>query len=474
MPGKELVFRVDHLNERRVLAAEIVSAAHREALARQPADAFLVQEHAAIHGAVREAARLGLEPVPATLARLSNGAVDVRYVEELVAGHPDAPAEETFRFAVEALLWDRQKHVAVTGPIDGLLKAIQAGEPPERVRGLGRAVAGCFDGWGDLRYLRDPAQVVREQVADIRERMAGRAVYPYGLPGLDCCDGDKNKRRMIPGAKPGQVTVVTGVSGAAKSTTTARIVLGLMRLKRKVLYGAWEMTGGVTLELLAILSLGWSRTALMEGRLTPEELATFEERMAALSGWVQFLDNPFRRTSGSKATNERNLDMVAGYVADAGCDVAVFDLWKRCLVSDDPSDEEQALYRQQAMAEELGVHVIMVQQQRLKDIELRPDKRPTREGIKGSGAWTEIADTILGVHRPALWKPVPDTTLEIIVLKQRYGKWPLAVEFEWDPDRGKIEGGTSIEYDVAASARAGSNPIDEMTNVREKGRGRRG
>ena len=77
------------------------------------------------------------------------------------------------------------------------------------------------------------------------------------------------------------------------------------------------------------------------------------------------------------------------------------------------------LIRQQAMLNEMGVHGILAQQQRLKDIELRPDKRPTREGIKGSGAWTEVPDNIIGVHRPALWKPVPDNVLEVDILKQR-------------------------------------------------------
>jgi hypothetical protein len=112
-----------------------------------------------------------------------------------------------------------------------------------------------------------------------------------------------------------------------------------------------------------------------------------------------------------------------------------------------------------------------VQQQRLKDIELRPDKRPTREGIKGSGAWTEVPDNIFGVHRPALWKPVPDNVLEIDVLKQRYGKWPLAVEFDWDPDRGQISGGRSVEYDQAAAmGEGGSNPIDQKLHAGRGGK----
>lgn len=465
--GRELVFRNDPTNEAVVIAAALCSgeraAAFRKEAVRHPPDAFLTPEHATIWKAVREAYNRNLPPEPATLNRLSGGDVDIAYVAELMAARPDVPDDETLRFALDALAWDRQKHVAVTGPIEGLLDAIQKGADPERVRGLARAVSASFDGWGARQHLLDPQELVRQQIADMRERMVGRAVYPYGVPGLDFFDpvdgAEENRRRMIPGAKPGQVTVVTGVPGSGKSTTTARIVLGLARQKRRVLYGAWEMTGGVTLELLACMSLGWSRSDLTEGRFKNEHLREIETRMLALSKWVRFLANPFRRAGGGKPSNERNLDLVHGYLADAGCEIFVADLWKRALVDARPEDEEEALYRQQAMAEELGIHAILIQQQRLKDIELRPDKRPTREGIKGSGAWTEIADTILGIHRPALWKNVSDCVLEVDILKQRYGKWPLAVEFDWDADRGMISGGRSVEYEMSAG-RDNANPID--------------
>ena len=52
-----------------------------------------------------------------------------------------------------------------------------------------------------------------------------------------------------------------------------------------------------------------------------------------------------------------------------------------------------------------------------------------------------------GVHRPALWKSMDDNVLELDVLKQRYGKWPLAVEFDWDPEFGSLDKGRSIAYE---------------------------
>jgi hypothetical protein len=58
-----------------------------------------------------------------------------------------------------------------------------------------------------------------------------------------------------------------------------------------------------------------------------------------------------------------------------------------------------------------------------------------------------VADTIIGWYRPSLAKNVPDDTIQAIILKQRYGHWPLAVEFDWDPQFGSIDNGRSIEYD---------------------------
>lgn len=247
------------------------------------------------------------------------------------------------------------------------------------------------------------------------------------------------------------------------STLTAHIALGIAGFSREgcdafvaddkfrtVLFGAWEMESGITLELLACISLGWSRSELMEGRgpaATPLGRMQLEERMHLLSQRIRFMDNPFWKERGGKPSNERHLDLIHGYLADSGCEVFIADLWKRCLVDDAPSAEEHALIRQQAMLEELRVHGILLQQQRLKDIEMRADKRPSRDGIKGSGAWVEVADTILAPHRPALWKKMEDDKLEMFVLKQRYGKWPLGVEFDWNPDTGQVWGGRAIEYD---------------------------
>lgn len=448
-------------------------------------DHFLVRENREAWTAIEEVTRSGLEMEFGTIERLASTEV-AQYVRGLVEVYADA--NKNVDWHVANLMWDAARSRAASGPLPAFLEALRdTRADPGRVQGLARALASSFDGYADRRFMREGNELVRSQMLEIEKRVSGQAAFPYGIRGLDFFDiGDPPRKRMIPGAAPGKTTVITGMSGSGKSTMTARIALGIagfdlggdgsfiMRSDfRKILYGAWEMDSGITMELLACISLGWSRSDLMEGvgyPATQEGREQLQERMGVISKRIQFFDNPFWKDRKGKLSNEANLDVVAGYIADSGCDVFIADLWKRCLVDDQPSAEENALIRQQAMLEDLKVHGILIQQQRLKDMEQRPDKRPTREGIKGSGAWVEVADTLIAPHRPALWKKIDDDKLEVFILKQRYGKWPCGIEFDWVADTGQISGGRSIEYDRPGEG----NDIDATASafLNQRGSGR--
>lgn len=468
VPPQKIVIPHDPVSEGVCIAAAALDATQRPALVRKLfMDHFLVREHAEAWGAIIELDRRKLEYDPQTIGSIMSSESAVT-IERLIGSIPNPTANLAFH--VGNVMWDRAKSNAINGPLQKLLDSLR--DPtaePTAIRGLARSLENSFDGFGDRQWVHDPQTLVREQMKDVEARCDGRAVWPYGVDGLDFYD-DKFRdgepmRRMIPGAAPGQITCVTAISGGGKSTFTAHIALGLARLGRRVLWGAWEMKGGMSLELMACISLGWSRQDLTEGygviRSYEGKLA-LQERMHDIAQHVHFLKNPFNRggeSKDSKNQNARNLDLLHGILSDEACDVFIADLWKRCLDDDDPKLEEKALVRQQMMAESLGQHHILLQQQRLKDVETRPDKRPTREGIKGSGAWIEIPDTIIGLHRPALWKKVEDDRLEAFILKQRYGIWPVGVEFRWSAEHGSIEGGRSITYDRPGEG----NEVDNFT-----------
>lgn len=463
---EKLVIPVDPVNE----AAILVSAARsREVLAslarRLVPDHFQSREFRAAWQALLEVHRRGLEVSNATVQAVA-GEGPAKTLHAL-SSHPTV---RNLDFHVQFLLWDAARASAARGPVNAFLEALRDPRAdPGRVRSLAQQIAQSLDGHQDRKYLLDPDALVAEQMSAIDKRVEGFATYPFGIDGLDFYDEQVNgvrRRRMLPGTAPGCMTLVTGMTGGGKSTFTAHIILGTAfpggvesdEPGRRVLAGAWEKSGRMTLELLACISLGWSRTDMTHpaGNSSapinaPEGRKKFRERMGRIAERVRFMDNPFRRMSSAdqkqRASNDRNLDVVHGYIADSGCEIFVADLWARCLVGTKPDEEQAALERQQAMAEELKVHVIAVHQQRFKDIELRADKRPTREGIKGSGGYLEIPDTVIAPHRPALYKTMEDRTLELFVLKQRDGVWPLGIEFDWDPDTGGIWGGREIQYD---------------------------
>ncbi len=439
----------DPVNEQVVIAAAMADDACRDRLvAKLRAEAFLVPLHRQIWSSFVEMARQHLAFDPATVQQILGPTFDISFLTELQNNRPDIPPN--LEYHVGLILWDQARFRSVTGPIALLLEAVKDNKTdPAKVRGLASAVAGSFDGYEDRKFLRDGIEVVREQVLDIRERMKGRATYPCGIEGLDYYEKGHAKggeNRLVPGFKPGKVSVVCGVPGGGKSTFVSKLIGGFASLKKRVLVGAWEMESGEILELIACQDLGISRHDVSVGNLDERTLVRIQQKMEELKEFVKFMDIPFNRASGEKRSNDHNLDLVQGYISDVAPDIFVADLWKRCLRYTDPNDEEQALVRQQAMLKELNVHGILVQQLRAKDVESRSDKRPTRESIKGSGAWIEVPDNIFGVHRPGLWKNIPDDHLDVIVLKQRFGQWPMVVQFKFDPAKGSIDGGMTVPY----------------------------
>lgn len=468
---REVVVPHSPLNEQVVLGAAAVDDEVRVRLTRKlTADRFHVAEHRAIWEGFAELSRRKLAYDPATLKGLAPGA-DLRLLAVIEDARPDVP--ENLDHHVETLLWDHARISAAEGPISALIEALRdAKTDPAKVRALARSIGESFNG-ANRSHLLDSDALLADASRDMHTRTEQTAIYPLGIPDLDYFEeveeGVPRLPRMLPGAMPGLMTMLTGISGSGKSTLAGHITLGLARQKRRVLYCAWEPKARMTLQLLGCLSAGLSRARMMAGLLTPHEKELIEERMGRISRWVRFMSNPFKRRKGQKASNDYNLDLVEDHVGESGCEVVVFDLWKRCLCQSRPDDEEQAVERQQAMLEDLNVHGILLHQQRLKDIEMRPDKRPTREGQKGSAIYTEAPDTIIAPHRPALFKKMDDDTMEIFVLKQRWGQWPLGTAFDWDAETGQIARGRSIPYDAPGQ----TSSFDEFIAPPKQGTRRR-
>lgn len=446
---------------------------------RLPQDAFVAEKHAVLWAALRECELKKVEPDDASLHRFSGGLADLVYARELKKHLNEPLSDEALDAHITTQRWDAARMQALRGPVNAFLE--EAGKPnadPSRVLALADQVVHSLRGYEDRRALHEPDQLVRQVQLQLVEARSGRAVYPYGIPGLDTYEVGHDREgqpRCIPGSKPGQITTVTAVSGSGKSTIAARMALGIARQGRRVLYGAWEPDSTDMLTLMALMDLGFSRTDVSIGRITKNQEDQIVAKCEELSKMISFMGNPHALDDDGhekRPTNERNVDLVAGYIADTGADVFVADLWERCLVSHDESEERNALFRIQRILQRAQCHGILLAQQRLKDVEVRPDRRPTREGIKGSSAWVDVSDSIIGVHLPALFKDVDENKIELIVLKQRWAPWPLAIEFDWDGERGWISGGRSVAYNDPLLG--GSQMTSEIDGFLDKKGGKRG
>lgn len=449
------IFKIPHdvMNEQVLLAAAMQDPKVRSELAsRVRPEHFLGPDHATAWASILRCESQGHTPTPAALAALTGGKLDRAYLQDILAANPTTPKD--IRFHVEALHWDVTRAKAIQGPISEMLRALQdPGTSQERVRALAKQIPISLQGSSARTHLKDPAQLVAEHRATLARRMNGIGLFPTGVVGLDFYPPNSvddngadvsGQPLLVPGMEPGKVTTITAISGGGKSTFTAYLALQQARIfaergKGVLLYGSWEMSPADTLELMACISLGIPRSRVKTGQITKAEMQLLCDTMQAISQWVRFVAMPFHKERGVRRSHDEVLDVIHGYIADTGAEVAIFDLWRRAFRRmKDESDESEALFRQQAIAEETGCHCILLQQQRLKDIETRSNPVPTREGIKGSSAWVDVSDTIIGVHLPGLMKRVSRNVIQLHVLKQRFGRWPLTVEYVWDGDLVKM------------------------------------
>jgi replicative DNA helicase len=456
---------VDVVSERAVLGSAFASQPMRElVMKRARAGMFHVPENAAMFEAAAEAHRQGLAPEPATLQQLTGGAVKADLVRQVAT--EAATTQQNLEMYLTALEWSHVRSTGATGAVDAMLRALQDPSTPRpTLQALARQVGSAFDHGGAGAMIHDPNVLADSQAAEILLRMNGQACFSFGVPGLDKFEG--GKWRTIPGTAPGKISLVTASTRVGKTTFCVNMAHGIARYhRRRVLYCAWEVEGGPTLESTAALSLGWPRDKTLTGALTPAEHQQHRDRMRAIGQFVRFTDLPHRMVQGYSAlSNARRLDLIEQLVATSGAQVVIFDMWARGMDTSERGNHDipAALDRMLAMATSTRTHICIVQQQRHKDVEKRVDPRPTIEGIYGHAAYAEVANTVIGLHRPGLYGRGDDNVFELYLLKQRNAQSAITVVCDFDPAVGLLENGRSVQYDLFASAQPAStgNEVDD-------------
>lgn len=463
---------IDAVSEATLIVTACADRDARDRLARRLGpEHFLDPKHRLIWAGIQKLHAKGLDFDVPTLRAFVGEQVPGDYVGQLLTYRPPESTNEDFH--VQKVLWQRVRAEAAAGPLTALLDALRKPqEEPHRVAALAHSLARTLDDSAadDMRFLAPKGETTRLAMAEIRRKRSGIAVFPTGIDALDYFEASTTlaprwmpvapngrKYRLMPGAAPGLVTTLTGVSGSGKSAIAKLLALLQAGQGRRVLYGAWEETKDEVLAEMAAISLGLSRAAVRVGHVTDEEEARLERRMGEIEALVSFLDYPFERQPSQSrdpaAQALRNMDTLQKFTERSAADVVFCDLFDRALDSDDPRVAKPVLFRVQGNAKQTRAHHFLLAQQKIKGFEgerRRRDFRPTRENIMGSQAWVDISDAIVGLYRPYLYRgaSVGEDVCELIILKQRRGPWPMIVEVVLDMDRGRIHGGTTRSFDI--------------------------
>ncbi len=453
-------FVYDTTNERVIICAAIAMAlAQRAVLVRSvAADELLHPEHVIIWRALRVMVEQGLEYDASVMRRLildEGGRVESAYLSELEA---EAAIPANLDWHLGMLRWDATRARLLQGAMPELLRALK--EPkssPERVAAAAHALLKGLDGGGGRRFIRRKEELARSYKAEVAARVAVGNFFPFHYEAMD--------HRLSEGSMRQRTCVVAGLSGSGKSTWLASLALNLaLKGNRRVLLGAWEMGAESTLDVMIAGMTRIELERIVSGDLTPEEVASVHAATDRICSRITFMENAFfaERKKGERRSNERNMAILEGYVAESGCDVLIMDLWERMLVDIGYEGVTTALYEQQDLHKRYNVYGIIAHQLSKEGLSKRLDRRPTRESIKGTGAFYEVADQVLGVHREALFKNVPDESLEVICLKQKKGKANWAVRFKWNGEMALVEDGEEVPYDPGLDSGEKSGDLSEI------------
>lgn len=439
----------------------------RKLVHRLSADEFLAKHHGVIWRALRKLSDARLEPTPDVIRRFVRDAGgDKAAIDHVGSIVPEVP--KNLDWHAETLAWDATRARVLTGQASELvLKLRDPSVDRSDIVTSANAVARALNDTGGRRHMRRPGEVRRQYRAELAARRVSRNLYPLGEKVFD--------DNLTEGFAPGRLTVSAGLPGAGKSTVWVALAIMLAKRGRKVLYCAWEMPVDSALDVFVSNLTGIELKRISQGDLDDSESDRIDGAVTWVLKHITFMGNPFfdRARSGSKPSNDANLDVLEGHLAESGCDVAVYDLWERMLHYRKPDDVSAALYRMQDMHVEYGIHGVVINQLVLKDVEKRIDKRPTRESIKGSGAFVEVADLILGIHRDGQFKNVPDEHLETICLKQRKGIANWAVSWKWDGAKCSIKSPCMVAYDPGLESSGGDFGVDDISQIATRRKHRR-
>lgn len=272
------------------------------------------------------------------------------------------------------------------------------------------------------------------QTLQVRNALGG-LIEGTGFPLLDSA--------LVAGFAPRTFSIIAARPGHGKTTMVANILLNRLLHRKPTWCGAWEMEPEDYLDMMISNSTGVPAAVLYRqpGSL-PQDVKDRVDEIIDLfrdDSVIEFQPNPFVGLPRPKDRffdyNERNLDLFESEVERASVEgKAVFflDVVGKMLPDKRPDSLSVAMTRLRSIAKHYAVHVCVLHHISRDGA----DNRPTLETLKGSGAFEEEADLVIGLDRPiqraspAKREAMTDY-LDAHILKQRKGVAPVCIRYRF-------------------------------------------
>lgn len=261
-----------------------------------------------------------------------------------------------------------------------------------------------------------------------------------GFPPLD--------EKLTDGYKAKGITVICGLPGAGKSSYALSSMFNLSHAGVWCPQFALEMDSmAITTKLAAFSSgIGVKRIAKEWKNFTDLEKKLLDYELTRLRSNPYILCND---TPGQSLQSIREQILILQDRLKVEYLFVTIDLFgkiKEFQTSDNfARNYEQELNKTQVLAKELGVNLGLVAQIN-REVMKRKFNRPKMSDLKNAGAWEEVADLILGVHRPFY---DPEKALADQIDANENFKWDGDSSYQEDELYGDMGDPTQLEENMA-------------------------
>jgi len=435
--------KFDAVNEQIVLASMAQNGPLFELGVRavEPDD-FLGDKHKVIFAAMRRAREIGLELKPKNLVLLSENqdCGGLEYLEEIF-GRGGAAATTIGEFTFHL---DRLRQMAIRFRAARRVKELDQ-IFLDQTRTFDECELAMHEAGKEFSSMArvpvDNAALMDEWMNNFEQSKRGerRVFQPTGLESLDSV--------LTEGFAKGGLTVIAGRPRMGKSVVMTDLVRRslLPKDRPKILVIPFEKGKHYFLNMLIASLCKVQLDAIIK---YPDELTESEEAgVRKAAKWVRdrmedssltVLDSPVLKMLEDESWNNRKaMNELERVLAAGGYELAFFDLMERALSTSLESQQiALALMRAQSWCPKLGMHLVITQQlsRRAEDFKNTGRRRPSIIDLKNSGAYEEIPDTILLIHREKIFKPLLGTDIvELRVAKQKLGDDGMTVLAEFAP-----------------------------------------